>query len=215
MSSPTSRRSNRSSVNGTPRRSQRNSNVPMSDASLPDANGADEQLQSEASQQEQETTPRANARSSQNESQSQAPPTSSPLFFRSSPAGSQSQSQSQGLNVPAGTRGVGASSPLRQQSDAASSQGGRTPRASGAIGGTYFCPRDNKCRTNKRRQTPRLFITERALMLLARQWTIAGRSAVQLACLCAPQERDKQLARVNDDTTSIRMSSSRAVDVFS
>jgi len=140
MSSPTSRRSNRSSVNGTPRRSQRNSNVPMSDASLPDANGADEQLQSEASQQEQETTPRANARSSQNESQSQAPPTSSPLFFRSSPAGSQSQSQSQGLNVPAGTRGVGASSPLRQQSDAASSQGGRTPRASGAIGGIYLSP---------------------------------------------------------------------------
>lgn len=134
MSSPTSRRSNRNSVNGTPRRSQRSSAAPMSDAPLPDANGADEQLQSESSQQDN-TTPRGNARSSQITSQSQAPPTSSPLFFRSSPAGSQSQSQSQGLNAPAAANGANASFPLRQQSDAASSQGGRTPRASGAIGG--------------------------------------------------------------------------------
>lgn len=134
MSSPASRRSNRKSVNGTPRRSQQDSSAPMSDPSLPDVDAANEQIQSEASQQ-QDTTPRANARSSQNTSQSQAPPTSSPLFFRSSPAGSESQSRSQGLNLPAGANGVNISSPLRQRSDAASDQEGRTPRASGAVGG--------------------------------------------------------------------------------
>lgn len=135
MSSPASRRSNRNSVNGTPRRSAANSEALMSDPSLPDADAANDQLRSEADQASQDT-PRANARSSQNTSQSQAPPTSSPLFFRSSPAGSQSQSQSQSqsLNAPAGN-GVNVSSPLRQQSDAASSRGGRTPRPSGAIGG--------------------------------------------------------------------------------
>ena len=134
MSPPASRRSNRNSLNGTPRRSARNSDAPMSDASPPDADAANDQLQSEADQAGEQTTPQAGARSSQNTSQSQAPPTSSPLFFRSSPAGSQSQSQSQSLNVPA-ANGVNGSSPLRQQSDAASSQDGRTPRASGALGG--------------------------------------------------------------------------------
>jgi DNA replication licensing factor MCM4 len=74
----------------------------------------------------QDLTPRGVARSSQNISQSQAPPTSSPLFFRSSPNGSQSQSQ----NVQ--TVGPGPpSSPLKRQMDAPSSEGGRTPRASG------------------------------------------------------------------------------------
>jgi DNA replication licensing factor MCM4 len=129
MSSPTSRRSNRNSTGGTPRRSNRNSQGPMSDASLPGSDPPNEQ----AARASQRGTPRAGARSSQDTSQSQAPPTSSPLFFRSSPAGSQSQSQSQSLNVPA-ANGVNGSSPLRQQNDRTSSQGGQTPRASGALG---------------------------------------------------------------------------------
>ncbi|KAK5117188.1 hypothetical protein LTR85_008956 [Meristemomyces frigidus] len=129
MSSPTSRRSNRNSVNGTPRRSARGSQAPpSSDPVVPDAAADDQQASQNGSQQ---NTPRGNARSSQQTSQSQAPPTSSPLFFRSSPAGSQSQSQS--LNVPA-ANGVNISSPLRQQSAAGSSDGGRTPRAAGGIG---------------------------------------------------------------------------------
>ncbi|KAF2487031.1 MCM2/3/5 family-domain-containing protein [Neohortaea acidophila] len=106
MSSPASRRSNRNSVNGTPRGTA-GSDAPMSsDPILPEPAAGDDQ-----------TTPRGNARSSQNESQSQAPPTSSPLFFRSSPAASQSQSQSQSLN-----------------SDVSSSIGARTPRQSGGYG---------------------------------------------------------------------------------
>lgn len=137
MSSPEQRRSNRSSVNGTPRRPARASQAPASSPSLPN-NGrenaaADEQLRSEASYGNgQDVTPRGNpARSSQNISQSQAPPTSSPLFFRSSPNGSQSQSQN-------GRRGAGAagpSSPLKRQVGPPSSEGGRTPRASGGMGG--------------------------------------------------------------------------------
>lgn len=134
MSSPASRRSNRNSVNGTPRRNTQNAELPKSDASLPDADAANDQLQSEANQASQQETPRASARLSQIESQSQAPPTSSPLFFRSSPRDSQSQSQSQSLQPPA-AHGINGSSPLRQQLDAGSSQGGRTPRASGGIGG--------------------------------------------------------------------------------
>ena len=138
MSSPASRRSNRNSVNGTSSRRDRNSDAPMSDPPLPDP--ASDQLQSEADRASQQDTPRDNARSSQDESQSQAPPTSSPLFFRSSPAGSQSQSQSQSLGVP-GANGVNISSPLRQRNDAASSQDGRTPRPSGAIGGEIVARR--------------------------------------------------------------------------
>ncbi|EMC96106.1 hypothetical protein BAUCODRAFT_148939 [Baudoinia panamericana UAMH 10762] len=105
---------------------------------MPDADAANDQLQSEAeyaSQQDlpSQNTPRGNSRSSQGTSQSQVPPTSSPLFMRQSPNGSQSQSQSQGLNVP-GINGVGISSPLRQQTVAGgSSEGGRTPRATGGI----------------------------------------------------------------------------------
>jgi DNA replication licensing factor MCM4 len=131
MSSPEQRRSNRSSVNGTPRRSGRSSQAPASSPSLPN-NGnaaADEQLRTEADDANmQDVTPRGNTRSSQNISQSQAPPTSSPLFFRSSPNGSQSQSQQ-------GGRAGGASPPLKSQADVPSSDGGRTPRASGGMGG--------------------------------------------------------------------------------
>lgn len=147
MSSPASRRSTRSSANNTPqqRRTQqrasqnpRSSEPPMSDPPLPDADMANSQLQSEANAASQQGTPRASQNS---QSQSQAPPTSSPLFFRSSPTGSQSQSQSQGLGVPAAANGVG-SSPLRQRVDAGtpgvlSSEGGRTPRANGGIGGEF------------------------------------------------------------------------------
>ena len=144
MSSPTQRRSTRGSANNTPRRSQRSSQVPRSseppasDPPLPDADASpNSQLLSEANgASPRNTTPRGTQNSN---SQSQAPPTSSPLFFRSSPAGSQSQSQSQSLGVPA--RGsVNGSSPLRQRADAntpagLSSDGGRTPRANGGIGG--------------------------------------------------------------------------------
>lgn len=133
MSSPNQRRSNRGSVDSTPRRTARSSQAPASSPSLPN-NGnaaADEQLRTEASDADmQDVTPRGNARSSQRTSQSQAPPTSSPLFFRSSPNGSQSQSQSQ-----RGARPVGASSPLKSQADIPSSDGARTPRASGGMGG--------------------------------------------------------------------------------
>ena len=129
MSSPTSRRSNRNSTGGTPRRSNRNSQGPMSDASLPGSDHPNDQ----PARTSQQGTPRAGAQASQDTSQSQAPPTSSPLFFRSSPAGSQSQSQSQSLSVPA-ANGVNVSSPLRQQNDQTSSQGGQTPRASGGLG---------------------------------------------------------------------------------
>lgn len=134
-SPPEQRRSNRSSVNGTPRRPARSSQAPASSPTLPN-NGnaaADEQLRTEISDASmQDVTPRGNARSSQNVSQSQAPPTSSPLFFRSSPNGSQSQSQQ-------GGRAVGASSPLKSQADIPSSDGGRTPRASGGMGGGRLC----------------------------------------------------------------------------
>ncbi|KAK1062229.1 MCM DNA helicase complex subunit [Friedmanniomyces endolithicus] len=137
-SSPASRRSNRRSVNGTPQRRSRNSQAPpSSDPILPDADAAEQQQQSDVQQPSQDdrnqNTPRGNVRLSQDESQSQAPPTSSPLFFRSSPAGSQSQSQSQSLNLPR-ANGVAVSSPLRQQAAARSSDGGRTPRAHGGMG---------------------------------------------------------------------------------
>lgn len=152
-SSPVSRRSNRSSANNTPRRSQRNAQAPRSsqppprDPPLPDDeadDGPSSQLQSEAEAALiRNGTPRATQNSN---SQSQAPPTSSPLFFRSSPAPvgsqSQSQSQSQSLGVP-GRGSTNGTSPLRQRSDAntpaglgMSSDGGRTPRANaGNIGG--------------------------------------------------------------------------------
>lgn len=150
MSSPASRRTTRSSANNTPQRrtqrasqQSRSSEPPMSDPPLPDVDGPNSQLQAEANAASQSGTPRGTQNS---QSQSQAPPTSSPLFFRSSPAGSQSQSQSQSLNVPA-ANGVG-SSPLRQRADAPtpgiqSSEGGRTPRANGGIGGMYNVEQQN------------------------------------------------------------------------
>lgn len=137
MSSPTQRRSNRPSTNNTPRRlSQRNSQVPQSSpASQQDNAEADGAPQASSPLADlNQPTPRGNARSSQ----TQAPPTSSPLFFRSSPAADESQSQSQRLGVPAGANGAGASSPLRQGAGRGldgSSEGGRTPRANGGIGG--------------------------------------------------------------------------------
>lgn len=151
MSTP-NRRASRSSANNTPssRRSQRSNASqapppPSSDAAAPeeDADAANSQLLSEAgaagttpraSQRSQRASARGTPRASQ---QSQAPPTSSPLFFRSSPAGSQSQSQSQGLGVPAANGSVQGSSPLRQRNDAriGSSDGGRTPRGAPGIGG--------------------------------------------------------------------------------
>ena len=145
MSSPEQRRSNRSSANGTPRRTTRSSQAPASSPSLPnDQNenaAADQQLRSEASDTNmQDLTPRGVARSSQNISQSQAPPTSSPLFFRSSPNGSQSQSQN--AQQSAGAAGA-PSSPLKRQVDAPSSDGGRTPRASGmGMGGRFLYIKD-------------------------------------------------------------------------
>ncbi|KAK3674445.1 MCM DNA helicase complex subunit [Recurvomyces mirabilis] len=142
MSSPASRLSNRNSVNGTPRHNRNRSSQqapPSSDPILPNADedAAGSQLLSEAGQGSsqngsQQNTPRGATRSSQNTSQSQPGPTSSPLFFRS-PTGN-SQSQSQTLNVRGGN-GVGANSPLRQQAAVGgSSDGGRTPRAAGGIG---------------------------------------------------------------------------------
>ena len=139
MSSPASHRSNRSSINGTPQRRRQNAELPpLSSPTVSDANAADEQLQSEASQIDtqgddapmQDVTPRRRNGSSQNTSQSQAPPTSSQLFFRSSPT----QSQSQSLRPPQGFGGIGSSSPLRQ-SVTASSDAGTTPRAAQGYGG--------------------------------------------------------------------------------
>ncbi|KAK5115522.1 hypothetical protein LTR62_001181 [Meristemomyces frigidus] len=134
MSSPTSRRSNRNSVNGTPRNRNRNSQgPPSSDPVVPNVDNAAPGSHPQAAPQNssQNSTPRGVARASQ--SQSQQGPTSSPLFFRS-PTGAESQSQSQSLNVPNGN-GVSVSSPLRQQAVAGgSSDGGRTPRAAGGIG---------------------------------------------------------------------------------
>lgn len=163
MSSPTSRRSNRNSTGGTPRRrSNRNSQGPMSDASVP---GSDPPLEPAATRTSQQGTPRAGARASQETSQSQAPPTSSPLFFRSSPAGSQSQSQSQSLNVPA-ANGVNISSPLKQQNDQTSSQGGQTPRASGVLGGGENMPYvGQRAHANRALQSRRLFTMQPAQTL--------------------------------------------------
>lgn len=150
MSSPTSRRSTRSSANNTPNgRNQRNSASqrapPSSDPA--EADDANSQLLSEAnasangtprgSQRSQRASVRGTPRASQQtDSQSQQPPASSPLFFQSSPAGSQSQSQSQNLGVPA-NGSVHGSSPLRQRNDVqmGSSEGGRTPRAAPGVGG--------------------------------------------------------------------------------
>lgn len=107
MSSPTKRRSQRTSASATPRRSARGA-IP---SSSPAPVGPEEQLQSEASQASQrgsQGTPR--------NSRLQSASTQSPLFFRSSPAN------------PSGS-GAGNDAP---ESD----DGGATPKASGmTIGG--------------------------------------------------------------------------------
>ena len=127
MSSPTQRRSQRSSASATPRRDQREPEAPGS-SPMQTGFGPDNQLRSEASQASDlslqvpgQGTPRANG--------AQAPPSSSPLFFRSSPAN-------------AAANGVNVSSPLGQPP---SSDGGQTPRASGqTIGGALILARCDK-----------------------------------------------------------------------
>ncbi|PSK46377.1 DNA replication licensing factor mcm4 [Elsinoe australis] len=126
MSSPSSRRT------ATPRRSNRPSEAPQSSPLQP-GHGPDDQLRSEASQasnrQQSQETPRGN-RTSQETSQN--PPTSSPLFFQSSPVnGSQQRSLDGALN---GANGIGISSPLRQSSEAPMDDA-QTPRPSGITNG--------------------------------------------------------------------------------
>ncbi|KAF2650960.1 MCM-domain-containing protein [Lophiostoma macrostomum CBS 122681] len=108
MSSPTQRRSQRSSASATPRRSGRNPRSSQIPSSSPAPVGPEEQLQSEASQASQrgsQATPR-NQRLTSTQTQS-------PLFFRSSP-----------INGSASAVGNGAGAD-------ADSEGDRTPRASG------------------------------------------------------------------------------------
>lgn len=138
MSSPASRRVARRSQSGTPRQNNRNSELsPISSPAISDINGADSQLQSEASQAGApssdgigpEATPRPSNRISQDTSQSQAPATSSPLFYRSSPGGSQSQS----INGAQNRRLQDISSPLRRS--VAPGSDATTPRAAAGYGG--------------------------------------------------------------------------------
>jgi hypothetical protein len=98
MSSPASRRTQRSSA--TPRRNVRSSLAPHNSS-------PGQQLRSEASRSSGLTPQRANGNI----------PTSSPLFYRSSPAGSATNSN-----------GIVRSSPLRQDEDGVN--GDSTPRAS-------------------------------------------------------------------------------------
>ena len=120
MSSPTSRRSQRTSQSATPRRSTRNSQIP---SSSPLAVGADQQLRSEASDASQRLGSQATPRTSRLQSNVAA---SSPLFFRSSP-----------VNSSGAASGAGASSSLGRPMEG--TDGDRTPRASGqGVGGIFF-----------------------------------------------------------------------------
>ena len=120
MSSPTSRRSQRTSQSATPRRSTRNSHIP---SSSPLSVGADQQLRSEASDASQRPGSQATPRTSRLQSNVAA---SSPLFFRSSP-----------VNSSGAANGAGASSSLGQPMEG--TDGDRTPRASGqGVGGIFF-----------------------------------------------------------------------------
>ncbi|KAI9673927.1 MAG: hypothetical protein M1817_002133 [Caeruleum heppii] len=102
MSSPASRRSKRSSQSETPRRTAaRNSQQPPSSPTVP--NGATAQSTSQS-------TPRANR---------QAPPSSSPMFMRTSPINPPS--------APSSTNGLDRSSPY--PGAAHTDDGGQTPRA--------------------------------------------------------------------------------------
>lgn len=133
MSSPSSRRTTRSSQAGTPRRSTRNSEAAQSSP----APGPAESASQEGSQAGR--TPRA-PRASQLQS--------SPLFFESSPAASRSRNApghgevSSPLRHMTDSQSTAAppmpSSPLRQQSDTQSiGDGDRTPRASGMMRGKH------------------------------------------------------------------------------
>ena len=212
MSSPTSRRSNLNSLNGTPRRSARNSTAPLSsDPILPDAetdaNPPDGQLHAEgerASQNgSQQNTPRANGRSSQQESQSQVPPTSSPLFLHSSPRGSQSQSQT--LNAPRAC-GINISSPLRQQSAVASSDGGRTPRANGELGGEYMWYTCEASEQLTLLQSRRQYTTLQAPIQLARPHMETAQTVAALVSSFARRFRALRRVPGIDGTTLTRTS---------
>ncbi|KAF2227870.1 MCM2/3/5 family-domain-containing protein [Elsinoe ampelina] len=125
MSSPASRRT------ATPRRS--NQSAAPESSPLQPGFGPDDQLRSEASQasnrQQSQETPRGN-RTSQETSQN--PPTSSPLFYQSSPAnGAASRSLNGALNV---ANGIGMSSPLRMSSEPPVDDA-QTPRPSGITNG--------------------------------------------------------------------------------
>ena len=113
MSSPTSRRSQRNSSTATPARSTRNSQVQLGS---PSGVMADQEQQIPT-----QATPRASR---------QGVPSSSPLFFRSSPV--------VGRTVPSGaTDAMDLSSPLKHASTAI--DGDRTPRGpSRAIAGSKY-----------------------------------------------------------------------------
>ena len=111
MSSPASRRSQRNSQAGTPRRSARRTQQPPS--SPP---GSDAQLPGGPATSQSSNTPKTSRRNIV---------TSSPILFSSSPA-----------PRPAAAGRMEISSPTQQASDAA--DGDRTPRARQAIGGECF-----------------------------------------------------------------------------
>ncbi|KAH6666112.1 MCM2/3/5 family-domain-containing protein [Halenospora varia] len=105
MSSPSHRRQ-RSSQSGTPRRSSQRNATPIADP-------AAAQLQSEAASSQANGTPQ----------RARAPPSSSPMNYRSSPA-----------DIARMNRERDVSSPLRQMTFSQETQdGGRTPRASGTM----------------------------------------------------------------------------------
>jgi len=116
MSSPSHRRQ-RSSQSGTPKRTSRKSSQPVPSPSL-DPSAAQLLGEASSSQAGSQGTPR------------NAPLSSSPMFFRSSPA-----------NGAATGRNADINSPLRQQvtNDLVMSDGGdRTPRPSGLLIGGMF-----------------------------------------------------------------------------
>ncbi|KAH7419699.1 MCM2/3/5 family-domain-containing protein [Cadophora sp. MPI-SDFR-AT-0126] len=152
MSSPSHRRQ-RSSQSGTPRRTSKRSNVP---SSPPDPAAA--QLHSEAASSQGNGTPRRGA----------APPSSSPMNYRSSPA-----------DIARMNRERDVSSPLRQMTNTQTTQedGEHTPRAttSGLIGdsspiryapssspsGTGFNARQQSIMSDIRSDSSGLFVRNR------------------------------------------------------
>jgi DNA replication licensing factor MCM4 len=117
MSSPSHRRQ-RSSQSGTPKRSSRKSSQPVATSPSMDPSAAQLLGEAASSQAGSQGTPR------------NVPLSSSPMFFRSSPA-----------NGASTGRNVDISSPLRRQvtNDLAMTDGGdRTPRPSGQLIGGMF-----------------------------------------------------------------------------